>query len=243
MKVVIPEPLDILTSNLDSQNEEYLTDNKVTTQAQNLNFIELTLALTAQEWLGIFNIEGIKVELEYKDKEDRIIKAFTYDLDDSGISNFWQYLYFPNSLIQYRNKLIIPLIVGIDLKVTLRIWHTSQNIAKVGYIVLGRGIDIGMASYEAGVGIHDYSSIELVDGELIPSEVKMSNYYEVDLYLSPERLPYIRRLFERIKGINCLWLGSERDEGKQIMGFYKSFDPVYVTNGKAKYKLEIEGVL
>jgi len=240
MLYVKPESLEILATNLDDTNKNNLIDDNPFTQAVADNEINITLKITAQDWISFINIEAVEIQMTLKDTQGNIVKTYDIQLDDSLIFDIWGYFYNP---LDFKHKHTQPLFLIPEGTLDIKIINSNKQ-AKIGAIVLGRGIDIGVNEYKASVGIRDYTSYsyDSANNTIVKNVKKTSNIYRTKVYVEPARISALERRFEKLRQQQILWIGSRNDEAKILFGFFKAFEPLYTQNGKAVYTLELEGV-
>jgi len=240
MLYVKPEELVILDTNLDDTNKSNLLDLDSYTQAEHFNDIDITLQITAQDWISFINLEAVEIQMTLKDMNDNIIKTYDIKLDDSLIFDIWGYFYNP---LDWKHKHTQQLFLIAQGKLEIKIINPNKT-AKVGAIVLGRGVNIGLNEFKASVGIRDYTSYtyDSKNNTIVAETKKTSDLYRVKVYTEPFRVAALKRRFEKLRQQQILWIGSRTDEAKILFGFFKAFEPLYTQNGKAVYTLELEGV-
>ena len=238
MYYVVPESLNILNTNLDDTNLGYLTDNNLTTQASSNTDIKISLEVTAQNWITLYNLKNItEVNMQLKDKQGNILREYIQYLDDSLAFDIWGYFYNPLEFKSQVNQELLIIADGI-LDITLKVAEQGY----IGGIILGRTIFLGLNEYNASVGLQDFSKIDIVDGNINITEKKLQSIYRVKVYTEPYYVASLKRRFAKLRLQPVLWIGSKTDEAKIVFGYFNSFEPLYNVNGKAVYTLEIQGV-
>jgi len=236
MKVLLKEELNIIETNLSDTSN--LLDEKIYTQVEASDEIYLKLQTNLIDNIAFFNLDAKEIELKLLDG-DEVITEKNISLAKEEFSDIWGYFYDDFEFIEtlYEELFTIPNAI-LEIKI-------KGDTPKVGLIYIGRGYFIGYSKYEAGVGMRDYSKI--IENEEDPSDItyeigKFSRFYQGDIYIEPSSVAKIGKVLKNLRGKRRVFVANKADEAKILYGYFKAYEPMYVSSGKAVYNLEIEGV-
>lgn len=225
--------------------DDYVESQTVGAEGKPLTFSVPFNRATA---FGLLNVEGATCTVRVEDDEEGVYYEETVDLvkDISGFSLF-EYNY---SLIQ-----TVDTVVRVDLPMPITgTLHVSLDpggegsVAKVGHVVVGRGIDIGATLYGASVGRTDYSVKETNDfGQTTLIRRSSAGYVKCELYHHPNRADFIAKTLDDLRSRPVLWMLNNplktNHSSLVVYGWIEDWKTVFEGPNEQELSLEIQGMI
>lgn len=220
-------------------------DPYVNTQTENTGTIEVMLNSSGCDSLAMFNLIGTSVKYTVYDNTDTIVvPETTVLLDRSGVVDWLTYFLNP---FDYRNDFIVyfPFYYTSKIKVVL---DGQSGTAKIGQLVTGKSVDIGLTKYDIEMAIIDYSR-KVTDefGRTTLSQGKWAKKVSAEMHITNDRFDYLYKYFSRLRAVPCVFDFNNDDmsdfESLIIYGIYKDFAQIIPYPQDSECKLEIEGLI
>jgi hypothetical protein len=122
---------------------------------------------------------------------------------------------------------------------------TSPSTVKVGNIVYGETITLGLTQMGLGFGIKDFSAKDTDEyGNTIFVQRTYSKRMEPTVYVENTQLRFIDRTLSRLRATPTVWIGSEEYiySPLVIYGFYRDYNIDIPYPSHSLLRLEIEGL-
>lgn len=164
-------------------------------------------------------------------------------ISNRGVDNWYDFFYAP---YQAKTSMLfedLPMYANTRVELTI---SNPGGIAKVGMVILGNAITLGLTQQGLKMGIQDYSVKQRNDfGDLILTEREYSKYTNFSLWAPVTTADYIQQTLTALRATVCLYLsdndGVNRDAA-HVIGFYRDFYEVMTNMDYTEFTLEIEGL-
>lgn len=222
-------------------------DERISDQASNLDTITYTIGHNGTSVLSVaaFNLVGLSVEIEVNDPIDGLVYSETFPLlDESAVVDWSSYFFSPVGL-QQTEILARNIPPYANAETTITITAATGELAKVGQIVLGRDIDLGITTYGTSLSIEDYSRKERDQfGNPIIVERAFAQLVDYDVKLETNLARFVQRTLAEYRTKPVVWIGSD-DEiyGTIVYGYYRRFDIVLSSPSLSDATIEVEGLI
>lgn len=203
---------------------------------------------------ALLNMEGFAAhasihDLDETDDNGEPVAIWEGELDmmrDIFHLSLFEYNYSPLSCVRQFARTDLPMPINGRLCVELE--PGSQDFeAAIGHVVAGRQHTLGWTKYDVELGFTDYSK-KLVDEFGVTTLVRRSfaSTASLPLYLHPDQMDYVAETLASVRGIPCLWLGDNADQGHQsltVYGWLEDFRMVVAGPNEIQLALEIQGLI
>lgn len=172
--------------------------------------------------LALLNLTGRRATVTLVDPLEGEVYRRAESLVDAGVSNWYDWYFAPIGRRSDLALLDLPAYGTADLSIAV---DNSAGTAKVGHVVIGQVVDIGVAEYGSSVGITDFSRKERDGfGNAMVVQRSFSKRAEFDICLNTSRIGVIQRLLASLRTQPVIWIGEETMEATILFGFYRDFD-------------------
>ena len=159
--------------------------------------------------------------------------------------SLYEYNYFPFRNIE--NIAATGIASPANGTLCVEIESCEGHSAAVGHVIVGRAYELGLTKYGAEIGFTDYSRKE-TDEFGVTRLVRRSYAKRIspELYLHPNQKDYVVSLLHEARGLPCLWIGDNIDNGYQSLttyGWLEDFRLVCEGPNEDVLSLEIQGLI
>jgi hypothetical protein len=193
-------------------NQYAMLDGKSKTQTIVESPLIFEVTMNNYDTTAIMNLEAESLLIEIVDKvTDEVYYTEDVELtDDTNIIDFYEYCFADFIIKNYFYTQKLPLF-GSNTK--LRLTITSEELVKVGRLVIGKSFYIGEVSWGASLGLESYS-IKTTDefgNEYYEQRgaVELNNY---EIRAGTASIPNLRRKAIEYDAIPILFVGDESDD-------------------------------
>lgn len=235
-----------------STNQYAMFDEYVNTQTENLNEISVKLNIEKADYIALWGLSGVRVELELWDKTETTqlwgeeIDLIYGALGITGITDWYEYFFGESTAkVDGAAQLGVTIYEGI---LSVKIVANQGQGAKCGNILVGRDFDLGVTRYNASAGLMDFSDIS-TDEKTGKTKVVQGTWAKrnsIKMRIPNYRLDAIYKLLERLRGVPTAWIAN--NEGIEfetfiVFGIFRDFNLTYSYANYSWLELEIKGVV
>jgi hypothetical protein len=168
-------------------------------------------------------------------------------VSNSGVQNFYSYLYEP--IVQMPDCLVDGIPLGLSTNSVITVTFQSNGTSKVGGLVFGLSKDIGVTEWGAKVGIVDYS-VKTKDafGNYNITPRAFSKKGDFTVQVPTGQVDALQNLLAQYRSTPIVYIGSNTGKDRTqfnstiIYGFYKDFDISIAYNAFSACSISIEGL-
>jgi hypothetical protein len=225
-------------------NKTAMFDNEVNTQTTGTSPLVVEVQpMRIFNSVGFVNVEANTIQLKvYDEPAGTVVFDETIDLDDSDILDWYSYFFAEFDL---RNDAVFdnipPYATGVA-EVTV----TSGATVKVGGMILGNLLDVGLTQYGLNYGIRDYSIKETDDfGNTTFVRRNFSKRMEPTAMLDNLRLNLVSKALTELRAVPTVWIGSDdnRFQGTIVYGYLRDWNTEINYPTSSMLSLQIEGLV
>lgn len=192
--------------------------------------------------ISLINIEGTALEIEMLDAPaGSVVYTKTINLDASVIFDWYTYFFEEFDFLDNVVLTDLPPYSNCVINMSL----TSPSTVKVGNIVYGETITLGLTQMGLGFGIKDFSAKDTDEyGNTIFVQRTYSKRMEPTVYVENTQLRFIDRTLSRLRATPTVWIGSEEYiySPLVIYGFYRDYNIDIPYPSHSLLRLDIEGL-
>jgi len=123
----------------------------------------------------------------------------------------------------------------------------NGNIAKCGYVVVGRKQDLGCSLYGGSIGLQTTASRDRDSwGNVVFTTGKTYNTMDVPVLIDANYVDVVENRLRKIMNVPCVFIGDDSDiqkyESMTLYGFYYNLEAP-ITVSKTEYNLRIESLI
>lgn len=189
--------------------------------------------------IAILRAVGTSVTIVMTDSVEGEVFNETFSLiDDSAITDWWQYWFAP--VVQISSVLAeLPPYAGAEIAITIN----GENVS-VGQIVCGAGLALGAVRVGTGVGIESYSRKDRDEfNRSIVVARPYSDTVDFDLYISTVMTGYVHsQLAAREAQKTLFFMRDGAPYAAIVYGFFQNFDILHGTPVISDCLLQVEGL-
>lgn len=223
-------------------------DQKISDQVENTTSIEYAFANTGTYVTGValFGLSAAEVNVTVTDSGtngDGEVYNETISLIDNRNVVDW-YTFFFEEVIYTDEAQFIDIPPYFDAEVDITISGETGATVKVGQIVFGGLVDIGLTTYGTSISIEDFSRKETdIFGNFIVIERPFSKLVDFDVRYLTENSGSVLRTLALYRAKPIVYIGSDDvSYGTTVYGFYRRFDLNLETPSYSLASIEVEGL-
>lgn len=227
-----------------STNKWAMFDAEVGTQTVTPTTMEVVIA-PAQYFtaIALLNMAATSVQVEVTAGSETLFNQ-TYDLDETIISDWYEYYFEPYLL---RSDLVVTGIApSLSAVITLTFTNEPTVDIKVGMVRFGNIYKLGDSEKGATLGITDYSVKETdAFGVTTFVERAFSKKLSAQVFSLNANLLYITSVLQSLRATPTVWIYSERTELRPtlVYGFARDWGIDIAYKDYSLLSLEIEGLI
>lgn len=223
-------------------NRYRMFDNKVGSQTVMVNGIEVEVQSDQfVDSIALLNVFGNAVRITMTDPLDGVVFEREIPLVGADVDNWWDYFFLP---IQRRVDVVIddlPRYAGALIKVEVLV--AEDDVARIGWLVIGARLEIGCARWGSSVSIRDYSIKDFDEfGNVTVIERDWSKRPELDLLIDTSQVDNVLQELARLRAIPCVYIGHSRFTMTIAVGFYRELMIVLSNPSVSEGTLTIEAL-
>lgn len=232
--------------NLGASNTFALFDQEVNTQSTRNNLIEITVEIGASDTIALLNLVANRVEVVVRDTlGGDIIYQSSQSLQGDVVIDWYQYFFF--DYLAQRTQAIFSGIPTEFLTAHATIRFIGIGELRVGSVIFGKTVELGLTQYGARSGIIDYSRKETDEfGTTTFVRRNFSKRLSAGVMVKNSNLNRVQRLLYDIRSTPTLWISTDYpsyEEAGVVYGFYRDFDMAISYPTMSLCNLEIEGLI
>lgn len=217
-------------------------DSKVGSQTVMVDGIEVEVQSDQfVDSIALLNVFGNAVRITMTDPLDGVVFEREIPLVGADVDNWWDYFFLP---IQRRVDVVIddlPRYAGALIKVEVLV--AEDDVARIGWLVIGARLEIGCARWGSSVSIRDYSIKDFDEfGNVTVIERDWSKRPELDLLIDTNQVDNVLQELARLRAIPCVYIGHSRFTMTIAVGFYRELMIVLSNPSVSEGTLTIEAL-
>lgn len=193
--------------------------------------------------LAVFGMEQVTdAVVEMVDPIDGAVYYEELDLSDNSQVTDWYYYFFA-PIIRASDFILLDL--PAYPSAVLTITFNGNNI-KVGTVVIGNQLPLGVANYGTSVQLLDFSKKETDSfGNTVVRPGRTSKLVSYDITVERTRVSYVFNTLATLTSTPCVYVGSEtgEDDGSLVFGYYRDFQNNISSPTLTDATLTIEGLV
>lgn len=225
-------------------NKHAMFDGTVNTQTEGTTPLEVSIEpgqITTS--LALINIVGTEATVEMLDEVGgSVVYTKTINLDGSIVFDWYSYFFEPFDFLDTVVLTDLPPYSACVINVSL----ANDTAAKIGNIVYGNVIDLGLTQTGVNFGIRDFSVKDTDEyGNTIFVQRTYSKRMEPTVYVENTKLRYVDRTLARLRATPTVWIGSEDATYSPlvIFGFYRDYNIDVPYPSHSLLRLDLEGII
>jgi len=223
-------------------------DQKISDQVENTTSIEYTFNDTSSYITAItfFGLSGTELNVTVTDNAvggDGEVYNTTLSLIDNRDVDDWYSYFFEEIIYKTEAQLLdIPPYLDADLDVTIS--GETGDTVKVGQIVFGFLVDLGLTTYGTNISIEDFSRKETdAFGNFIIVERPFSKLADYDVKFPTATARKVQETLAQYRATPIVYIGSEDVAyGTTVYGYFRRFDLTLETPSLSLAAIEVEGL-
>lgn len=171
--------------------------------------IEIEFDLNRFDTIALLNMYGTELTIEITDlATSQIVETLNYDLLDRDVYNYTTWFFAP---FDFKETLLINISLYTNCRAKLTL-NNLGDFAKIGRLVVGRSIDIGITLF-GGSMTHDSYSTESFNEFGDPTLIKRGSFFNENytLKVKSSNVPYLKKLRKQLNTIPVLFIGTTED--------------------------------
>jgi len=223
-------------------------DQKISDQVENTDSIEYTFNDTSSYITAItlFGLSGTELNVTVTDNAvggDGEVYNTTLSLIDNRDVDDW-YSYFFEEFIYKTEAQLLDLPPYLDANLDVTISGETGDTVKVGQIVFGFLVDLGLTTYGTNISIEDFSRKETdAFGNFIIVERPFSKLADYDVKFPTATARKVQETLAQYRATPIVYIGSEDVAyGTTVYGYFRRFDLTLETPSLSLAAIEVEGL-
>ena len=223
-------------------------DQKISDQVENTDSIEYTFNDTSSYITAVafFGLSGTELNVTLTDNtvggEGEVYNTTVSLIDNRDVEDW--YTYFFEEIIYKTEEQFLDLPPYLDADLDVTITADTGETAKVGQIVFGFLVDIGLTTYGTNISIEDFSRKETdAFGNFIIVERPFSKLADYDVRFRTGTARKVQETLAQYRATPIVYIGSDDVAyGTTVYGFYRRFDLTLETPSYSLAAIEVEGL-
>lgn len=223
-------------------NRWKMFDTVVNTQTANPEMIEIIYQThTRVNSVTLLNISASALRIIMTDPVEGVVYDVTHPLvSTAGIDNWYSWFF---SDIRRLRDISVTLPAFSNTEITIQLLDPGDTV-RCGTCVIGRVIEIGASQYGSRIGGRDYSVKDNDDfGNAILVRRSFARRGDFTVHLSSGQIDSTFELFEELRAIPIVWIGSDEYGSTLIYGWWREFEFEFTWQKKSIYTIGIEGLV
>lgn len=201
-------------------------------------FIDLTIRpAQVVNAIGLVGVESTSVRVVMTAPGEGVVYDKTVQMVDTGVSNWYDYWFAP--FVRRDNVALfdLPAYGNADVQVIIA---APGGTARVGTLVLGSALEIGMAVYGTGLGVVSYTRTDEDDFgnvSLVPRGSRRT--VDFDLRIPTHEIGTALRTLERLRDVPSLYVGDADMDTTIIVGRFERLATIIANPALCEMTLEV----
>jgi hypothetical protein len=223
-------------------NKYAMFDRSNSTQSEVEQQIVVVLAPGGRvDSVSLFGLEAATVTITASTVADGTFYSQSFDLTEtSGIDSWYDWFFEP---VARRDQLIVSDIPAyLDPTITITIDNGTAT-AKVGTMIIGQGLDLGLTLADAGSGIVSYSKIDVNEwGDYELTQRKSVKKISLRVVVDNVNVDKVRRQLASFDAVPTSWRGTEEYSSLAVYGIFRSFSIAFSYPTQSICSIDLEGI-
>ena len=224
---------------LGSTNDWALFDNR--SRKASVNPLSIELQIKPNKLVGsiaFINIEAASLNITMDSvsgggevyNQDINLRELVYSYED----------YFFSEIDSLTSAVRVDLPLYSDATITITATSPSSDV-KIGELVFGPSVNIGLTQYGTSVGIVDFSTKEKdIFGDPIIVERDYADRVDYDILVESAKTASVKKMLSNYRATPLVFIGKEDRYETVVYGFYKRLDMVLQDFAYSSMVLEVE---
>ena len=191
--------------------------------------------------IAMVGLSANEVQVTVTDATDGKVYDKLFDLyDNTNVFTVYDWFFAPRIMRDTAIGLDLPNYLNGVIKITARSFVPGVEV-RVGEIVVGRHLDLGVLKYGFANQLDDYSTKERDDEgnvSLIPGQY--STPLSCELRLERVYVPYIKKVLGSLRATPLIFVGQETMEETIVYGWIENFDFSNINERTTSLSLDIQ---
>jgi hypothetical protein len=223
-------------------NKWAMFDRSNSTQSEAEQQIAVTLTPSGRvDSVSLFGLEAATVTITASTVAAGTFYSQSFDLTEtSGIDSWYDWFFEP---VVRRDQLIVSDIPAyLDPTITITIDNGTAT-AKVGTMIIGQGLDLGLTLADAGSGIVSYSKIDVNEwGDYELTQRKSVKKISLRVVVDNVNVDKVRRQLASFDAVPTSWRGTEEYSSLAVYGIFRSFSIAFSYPTQSICSIDLEGI-
>lgn len=205
---------------------------------ENAESIELTIRPgQVVNAIGLVGVSGTTVRVVMTEPNEGAVYDKTVSMADTGVTNWYDYWFAPFERRDNLALLDLPAYGSADVQVIVA---TPGGTARVGTMVIGSSIEIGVAVYGTGLGLVSYTRTNEDDfGNVTLISRGSRRTVDYDLRIDTARIGTAMRTLEKLRDVPSLYVGNTGMDTTIIVGRFERLATVIASPALCDMTLEV----
>lgn len=203
--------------------------------------IEITNGQTINSVAG-FSIEGTTaINVTVTDPTEGVVYDTDVDMvDNSAVADWYYYFFAPIVQVSQFALLDLPAYPAATIKITF-----DGGAIKVGSLVLGNQLELGIANYGTSVQLLDFSKKEADSfGNIVVTKGRNSKLVDFDVTIPKEKVNYVFSVISSITTIPSVWVGDDgSNDPTLVFGYYRDYQNNISSPTITDATIQVEGLV
>ena len=187
--------------------------------------------------IGLVGVSGTTVRVVMSAPGEGTVYDKTVQMADTGVTNWYDYWFSPFERRDNVAMFDLPAYGNADVQVIV---SAPGGTARVGTLVLGSALEIGMAVYGTGLGLVSYTRTDEDDfGNVTLTPRGSRRTVDFDLRIPTDQIGTAMRTLERLRDVPSLYVGDAGMDTTIIVGRFERLATVISNPALCDMTLEV----
>jgi hypothetical protein len=228
--------------NVSATNRWKMFDNSITSQSTATDVLATAIETVGRvDSVALLNASGRSARIIMEDDTEGVVYDQTYSLiDDSGITDYYEYFFEPVTSVPNFSVQDLPLYANSLVSVIV---ENEGGVVAIGALVVGLSRTFGITELGASLGITDYS-VKITDdfGNKTVLERAFNDRMEIQVYVENAGLDAAKIALASYRATAIVYIGSSMYGSMIQYGFFNDFNFVIAYPTYSVLNIEIEGL-
>lgn len=206
------------------------------------NTVEVLLDVAQRvNTIVLLNVYASNVTINMRNSDGEIVYThYEVFLQPPSGSGWWNYFFGARRRATTLALTDLPNVVPSTIEMIL---DGGSDLAKIGKLIVGDGLDIGCTRYNTGLGIIDFSRKERDEfGNYYILERRYVSRCDFDIQIQTSRVDEIFNLLASLRATPVVYIGDENYRSTVVYGFYRDFSIVLSGPKRSDCTLQVESI-
>ncbi len=187
--------------------------------------------------IGLVGVAGTSVQVVMTAPGEGIVYDKTVQMADTGVTSWYEYWFAPFERRDNVAVFDLPAYGNADVQVIV---SAPGGTARVGTLVLGSALEIGMAVYGTGLGLVSYTRTDEDDfGNVTLTPRGSRRTVDFDLRIPTDQIGTAMRTLEKLRDVPSLYVGDAGMDTTIIVGRFERLATVISNPALCDMTLEV----